>query len=103
MRSERNRKPVDRLDPSPSLTQVGKSRKCNEKLRRSNSPGKKTPMQRPPASNFIRVHDRNILDEYQLVQFICTTSKAEGEGDPVDMHKLLGPVLRLLLNLRNTH
>ena len=37
-RSGRERKPVDILDPSPSLTQVGKSRMCNKKLRRSNSP-----------------------------------------------------------------
>ena len=40
-RSTRDKKPVDILDPSPSLSQVGKSRLCNKKLRRSNSPPKK--------------------------------------------------------------
>ena len=37
-RSGRERKPVDILYPSPSLTQVGKSRMYNKKLRRSKSP-----------------------------------------------------------------
>ena len=47
-RSSRERKSVDIFDPSPSLTQVGKSRMCNKKLRMSNSPPKIFPMKRPP-------------------------------------------------------
>ena len=43
-RSRRERRPVDILEPSPSLTQVGKSRMCIKKLRRSNSLHKKFPM-----------------------------------------------------------
>ena len=47
-RSGRERRPVKILDPSSSLSQVGKSRICNKKLRRSNSPPKRFSMKRPP-------------------------------------------------------
>ena len=68
-RSGRERRPIDILDPSPSLTQVGKSRMCNKKLRRSNSPPKKFPMKRPPTSRWTKVYDGKVLDEFALVQF----------------------------------
>ena len=87
-RSGRNRKPVDILDPSPSLTQVGKSRKCNKKLRRSNSPPKRFPMKRPPTPKWTKVYGGKVLDGLALVQFICMTSIAEGEGTPVDINML---------------
>ena len=77
-RSRRKRKPVGILDPSPSLTQVGKSRMCNKKLRRSNFPPKRTRMKRPPAPRYTKVYDGKILDEYALVQFVCMISIAEG-------------------------
>ena len=79
---------MDILDPSPSLTQVEKSRKCNKKLRRSKSQPKRTPMKRPPAPVFTQVHDRKVLDEYAMVQFLCMTTIAEGEGTPVDINLL---------------
>ena len=69
-RSTRERRPVDILDPSPSLTQVGKSRMCNKKLRRSNFPPKRTRMKRPPAPRYTKVYDGKALDEYALVQYI---------------------------------
>ena len=69
-RSRRERKPVDILDPSSSLTQVGKSRMCNKQLRRLNIPPKRTPMKRPPAPRYTKVYDGKVLDEYVLVQFV---------------------------------
>ena len=70
-------------------------------------------MKRPPAPVFTQVHDSKVLDEYALVQFVCMTSIAKGEGAPVDINLLdlvdmskafaqsLLPILRRLLNLRN--
>ena len=87
-RSTRDRKPVDILDPSPSLSQVGKSRLCNKKLRRSKSPSKKFPMKRPPTPKWTKVYDGKVLDELALVQFVCMTAIAEGEGTPVDINIL---------------
>ena len=77
-RSGKCRKPFDRLDPSPRLTQVGKSRMCNKKLRILKSPSKKTSMRRPPAPKIIRVPDGKVPDQYALVQFVCMTSIIEG-------------------------
>ena len=90
-RSGRERRPVDILDPSPSLTQVGKSRMCNKKLRRSNSPPKRFPMKRPLTPRWTKVYHGKVLDDLALVQFVCMTSIAEGEGTPVDIN-LLGLV-----------
>ena len=87
-RSESNRKHVDRLDPSPILAKVGKSRNCPKKQRRSNFPAKKTPMKRPPAPKIIRVPDGKVLDQYVLVQFVRMTTIVEGEGSPVDINML---------------
>ena len=113
-RSRRDRRHVDILDPSHSLTQVGKSRKCNKKLRRSNSPPKRFPMKRPPTPKWTKVYDGKVLDELALVQFVRTTSIAEGEGTPVginlldlvDMSKAFAQtsvllIVRRQLNLRN--
>ena len=69
-RSTRDKKPVDILDPSPSLSQIGKSRLCNKKLRRSKSPSKKFPMKRPPTPKWTKVYDGKVLDELALVQFV---------------------------------
>ena len=87
-RSTRDRKPVDILDPSPSLSQVGKSRLCNKKLRRSKSPSKKFPMKRPPTPKWTKVYNGKVLDELALVQFVCMTAIAEGQGTPVDINLL---------------
>ena len=87
-RSTRDRKPVDILDPSPSLSQVGKSRLCNKKLRRSKSPSKKFPMQRPPTPKWTKVYNGKVLDDLALVQFVCMTAIAEGQGTPVDINLL---------------
>ena len=59
-RSRRVRKPVDRVDPSPSITPVEKarkSRKFNKNLRRSRSPPEKTPMKRLSAPTFTKVYN----------------------------------------------
>ena len=65
-RSGTERKPViDLIQVLASLTQVGKSTKCNKYLRRSSSPPKKTPMERPPAPTFTKVC--KVLDDYALV------------------------------------
>ena len=79
---------MDILDLSPSLTPVGKSRMCNKKLRRSNYPPKRTPMKRPPAPRYTKFYDGRVLDEFALVQFVCMTYIAEGEGTPVDINLL---------------
>ena len=75
-----NRKPADRLYPSPSLTQVGKFRICSKKLRRSKSPAKKMPTKRSPVPKIMRVPDEKVLDQYSLVQIVCIASIAAGEG-----------------------
>ena len=61
---------------------------CNKKLRRLNSPPKRSPMKRPPTPSWTKVYDGKVLDELALVQFVCMTSIAEGEGTPVDINLL---------------
>ena len=45
-------------------------------------------MKRPPTPKWTKVYDGKVLDELALVQFVCMTSIAEGEGTPVDINML---------------
>ena len=45
-------------------------------------------MKRRPAPSLTKVYDSKLLDEYVLIQFVCMTSMAEGEGSPVDINLL---------------
>ena len=87
-RSTRDRKSVDIFDPSRGLTKGRKSRMCNKKVRRSNSPPKRFPMERHPTPRWPEVYYGKVLDELALVQFVCMTSIAEGEVTPVDINML---------------
>ena len=64
------------------------SRMSNKKLRRSNSPPKRTPIKRPQALRYTKIYDCTVIDEYELVQFVCMISIAEGEGASVDINLL---------------
>ena len=45
-------------------------------------------MKRHPTPKWTKVYDGKVLDELALVQFICMTSIAEGEGTLVDINLL---------------
>ena len=45
-------------------------------------------MKRPLTPRYTKVYDGKVLDGYALVQFVCMTSIAEGEGTPVDINLL---------------
>ena len=45
-------------------------------------------MKRPPTPKWTKVYNGKVLDELALVQFVCMTAIAEGEGTPVDINLL---------------
>ena len=70
-------------------------------------------MKRPPTPRWTKVYNGKVLDDLALVQFVCMTSIAEGEGTPVDInlldlvdmskifHRPLLLIIRRQLSLRN--
>ena len=73
---------------NPGLTQIGKSRKCRKKLRKSKSPTRKGEGKRPKSPCYFQVKDTDESDDLTAIQYLCMTCIAEGQGAPVDINLL---------------